>query len=116
MSFATSFRRVLYLTVLLDESCDYLNAEDDTDSGLASKVIDMQSAIKKLYKVLQKADPTSWAKIQKDLESDRFSHFGLLIDEISNVENIETIREAVREWMGEHAPQYHQAPKTINAQ
>lgn len=101
--FAVSFRRVLYLTVLFREACDYLKAEDETPSGIVAEMFPVQNALKRFYAALKRSSPEDWAMIEADLESDRFSQFGLLLDEIFEVANIDTIRQAVIEWKGPDA-------------
>ncbi len=106
--FAVSFRRVLYLSVLLREACEYLKQEEQTPSGIVAEMYPVQNSLKRFYAALKRSSPEDWELIESDLDSERFSELGLLLDEIFDVQNIDTIREAVREWKGDAAMKPYQ--------
>lgn len=97
-SFAISFRRVLHLAVLLDNACDYLNMEEETPSLVAGRVIEIKKAIEKLYKFCEKYSPNSWREIREDLTSDQLQDTALILDELTNIVNVDDLLGIIREW------------------
>ena len=95
--FTLHLRRQLYLMKLLQYTNGCITEMSITPTFVKVGTGNLNNSIKRIMSDLQiKGDKGAWEAINEDLNKDQLHDISLLIDEVSNIDNVDAILEAVR--------------------
>lgn len=96
--FAATFRRVLYVTDMTKDYCEWLRMDSLTPSWLKDDMRGIINAINRLIADAKfKTTPESFELIRSDLNKEQVKDLAELIDVCANIANISDVTNIIKE-------------------
>jgi hypothetical protein len=95
--FAKTLRRVLYLFQILEYNLDDLKTNSNSSPTINNEVRLFNYRIKALKSEIKYKVGDNWKHVNQELNSDRLHDISLLLERISNVDNISEITEIINQ-------------------
>lgn len=96
--FALTLRRILYLAVIFDYNVQELRDNEITPSHVKHEMNGIYNALNRFIKSAKfRTTPEVWEQINQDVSKDQLHDIALLLDEVSEIENIDSIVGVIRQ-------------------